>query len=80
MSSKEITAEEIDRGYARLLQEAEAGGYHLNPEVAFTKELVRGLLENTRRYGYQSCPCRLALGIRGRTWILSAPVIIGMPI
>jgi ferredoxin-thioredoxin reductase catalytic subunit len=55
-------SEEVDRLYQRLHREAEAGGYHLNPEVAFTKDLVRGLLINEHRYGYWACPCRLASG------------------
>lgn len=53
---------EIDKLYERLKAEAEAGGYHLNPEVAFTKELVKGLLINQKRYGYPACPCRLSSG------------------
>jgi ferredoxin-thioredoxin reductase catalytic subunit len=53
---------EIDRLFKRLDREAESGGYHLNPDIAFTKDLVRGLLINERRYGYWACPCRLASG------------------
>jgi ferredoxin-thioredoxin reductase catalytic subunit len=59
---KIINDEEIDSVYRRLNREAKASGYHLNPDVAFTKELVRGLLTNERRYGYWACPCRLASG------------------
>ncbi len=58
------TAEEVERAYKRLDQEAESGGYHLNRDVAFTKDLVQGLLINERRYGYWACPCRLASGKR----------------
>ena len=54
--------EEVDPLYKRLSKEAEAGGYHLNPDVLFTKDLVQGLLINERRYGYWACPCRLASG------------------
>ena len=57
-----ISPEEIDRLYKRLDREAEAGGYHLNPDTPFTKELVWGLLVNEKRYGYWACPCRLASG------------------
>ena len=56
------SADEIDQLYRRLDREAEAGGYHLNPDVLFTKDLVRGLIINERRYGYWACPCRLASG------------------
>jgi len=56
------TKEQVDLLYIRLKSEAKAGGYHLNPDVEFTKELIRGLLVNKARYGYQTCPCRLASG------------------
>ena len=58
----EPTQAEIDALYERLYREAEAGGYHLNRDVAFTKDLVRGILVNENRYGYWNCPCRLASG------------------
>ena len=53
---------EVARLYVRLNQEAEAAGYHLNPDIAFTRDLIRGLIVNERRYGYWACPCRLASG------------------
>jgi len=46
----------------RLSEDAERSGYHLNPDREFTLGLARGLLVNESRYGYQSCPCRLASG------------------
>ncbi len=57
-----ISEEKVDTVYKRLKQEAEKSGYHLNPDVEFTKDLVRGLLTNEERYGYWACPCRLASG------------------
>ena len=57
-----LNSAEIDKLYERLIGEAIAGGYHLNPDVEFTKELLKGLLTNEKRYGYWSCPCRLASG------------------
>ena len=53
---------DIDRVYQRLQKEAEEGGYHLNPDVEFAKNLVSGLIVNEKRYGYMACPCRLASG------------------
>jgi ferredoxin-thioredoxin reductase catalytic subunit len=64
MKGTEISQAEIDNLYQRLYREAEAGGYHLNRNADFTKELVRGLLVNERRYGYWACPCRLASGVK----------------
>jgi ferredoxin-thioredoxin reductase catalytic subunit len=57
-----VSPEEIDALYERLDREAEASGYHLNPDVEFTRGLVEGLLVNEKRYGYWACPCRLAAG------------------
>ena len=44
----------MDKVYRRLNNQVEASGYHLNPDVEFTKDLVWGLLLNERRYGYWS--------------------------
>jgi ferredoxin-thioredoxin reductase catalytic subunit len=57
-----VTQEDIDRTYLLLKKDAEAYGYHLNPDVEFTKELVKGILVNEKRFGYWNCPCRLATG------------------
>jgi ferredoxin-thioredoxin reductase catalytic chain len=57
-----ISPKTLDALHARLETEAEASGYHLNPEREFTRDLVEGLLVNEKRYGYWACPCRLATG------------------
>jgi ferredoxin-thioredoxin reductase catalytic chain len=62
MAGKEVSQTDIDTRYDKLNSEAEAGGYHLNPDTEFTKDLVEGLMINDERYGYPSCPCRLASG------------------
>ncbi len=64
MTEAEVIQSEVDRLYGRLNREAEAAGYHLNPDADFTRGLVKSLIINERRYGYQACPCRLASGIR----------------
>jgi ferredoxin-thioredoxin reductase catalytic chain len=64
LTQQEVTAVEIDRLYERLDKEAEASGYHLNPDIEFTKGLVKSLIINEHRYGYWSCPCRLSSGNR----------------
>lgn len=61
----DISPADVDRLYNRLKTDAEASGYHLNPDIEFTKELLHGLLVNERRYGDQACPCRLASGKKG---------------
>ncbi len=62
MTAEHISMQQVEQLYEQLKRDAQAGGYHLNPDVEFTKELVLGLLANELRYGYQSCPCRLASG------------------
>ncbi len=56
--------ERIDQYYQKLKKDAEASGYHLNPDEGFTRELVESLIINEERYGYPSCPCRLSTGVR----------------
>jgi ferredoxin-thioredoxin reductase catalytic chain len=63
MSGKiEIGDAAVDALAGKLQREAEAGGYHLNPDHEFVRELARSLLTNQERYGYWACPCRLASG------------------
>jgi ferredoxin-thioredoxin reductase catalytic subunit/rubredoxin len=64
MNTTAITPESVEQLYKKLYEEAESGGYHLHPDIPFVKNLVRGLIANDLRYGYQSCPCRLASGNR----------------
>jgi len=59
-----MTLEKAQNLYERLKSEAESAGYYLNPDIDFVLELMEGLLTNEKRHGYQSCPCRLATGIR----------------
>jgi ferredoxin-thioredoxin reductase catalytic chain len=56
---EDAAAEDLRR---KLDADAEQGGYHLNPDREFALGLARGLLVNEARYGYPSCPCRLASG------------------
>jgi ferredoxin-thioredoxin reductase catalytic subunit len=55
---------DVEELHKKLKQEAEESGYNLNSDVEFTKELIRSLLINQKRYGYWACPCRLASGIK----------------
>lgn len=58
---EDISNEEVDSFYKDVKKDVEAHGYHLNPNIKFTKELLKGILTNKKRYGYGSCPCRLAV-------------------
>ncbi len=69
----EPAPDEIEAYYKKLKAEAEKGGYLLNPDERFVKQLVRGLLVNTGRYGYPSCPCRIATGVREQDLDIECP-------
>ncbi|MCS7282104.1 MAG: ferredoxin-thioredoxin reductase catalytic domain-containing protein [Anaerolineae bacterium] len=69
----QISREEVEALYQRLYEEAEASGYHLNPDKEFTLALVEGLLVNEARYGYWACPCRLATGIKEKDLDIICP-------
>ena len=73
MTDDKTRQRQIDVTFERLNTEAEAGGYHLNPDAEFTKELIDGLLVNETRYGYPSCPCRLASGDKSRDLDIICP-------
>ena len=46
----------------RAESDAKTYGYYLNPDPEFLRNLLEGLKSNEERYGYPSCPCRLASG------------------
>ncbi|HUL61822.1 MAG TPA: ferredoxin-thioredoxin reductase catalytic domain-containing protein [Methanocella sp.] len=62
MSPADVTDGAVEALHRQIVREAEQGGYRVNPDVPFAKALARGLLVNQARYGYISCPCRLAAG------------------
>ena len=68
-----VSPTEIDRLYKKLSDEAEAAGYHINPDIAMTRALLQGLLVNEKRYGYPACPCRLASGVKGEDLDIICP-------
>ncbi|MFX1565207.1 MAG: ferredoxin-thioredoxin reductase catalytic domain-containing protein [Promethearchaeota archaeon] len=46
----------------RAENNAKASGMYLCPDPDFLQNLLEGLKDNEERYGYGSCPCRLASG------------------
>ncbi len=62
MNSNDVTDEELEKFYQNVKKDVEAHGYNLNPDVEFTKYLLKNILLNEKRYGYGACPCRLASG------------------
>lgn len=57
----------------RLKEDAEAAGCHLNPDDEWTLRLAEGLVTNEERYGYRSCPCRLASGVKAKDLDIICP-------
>jgi ferredoxin-thioredoxin reductase catalytic subunit len=55
----EVTLEMVRQ---RAEADARSNGYYLNPDPKFLQSLLEGLKRNEERYGYPSCPCRLASG------------------
>jgi ferredoxin-thioredoxin reductase catalytic subunit/rubredoxin len=62
LENKEPSQGEVDALFEKTKSDAESAGYHLNPDAEFAKELIKSLLINEKRYGYQACPCRLSSG------------------
>ena len=54
-----ITLEKVRQ---RADADAKTYGYYLNPDPSFLQDLLDGLKKNEERYGYPSCPCRVASG------------------
>lgn len=54
-----ITLEQVRR---RAEEDAKSRGYSLNYDQPFLTDLLEGLRKNEERFGYPSCPCRIAAG------------------
>jgi len=72
-SEPAVSQDDINRLYLKLKKETEATGYFLNPDVNFTKSLVKALLINEDRYSYWACPCRLVEGIKSEDLDIVCP-------
>lgn len=55
-------AEEAQKLYGQLRKLQEPKGYFFNADTQMTMALLEQLLATKSRYGYMSCPCRLASG------------------
>jgi len=71
-----MTAEEL---YPILSPYAESQGIRLNKDREFVMDILRGLLTNERRYGYRSCPCRLAWGKKEQDADIICPCVYRDP-
>jgi ferredoxin-thioredoxin reductase catalytic chain len=53
---------DIEKLYETLKKIQEPKGFFFNRDKERVFELLKGLMINRERYGYMSCPCRLASG------------------
>ncbi|MFZ5758188.1 MAG: ferredoxin-thioredoxin reductase catalytic domain-containing protein [Thermodesulfobacteriota bacterium] len=70
---------EVDKLHETLKKSQEPKGYFFNKEKEKTFDLLRGLMINKDRYGYMSCPCRLASGVREEDRDIICPCIYREP-
>ncbi|HNR13505.1 MAG TPA: ferredoxin-thioredoxin reductase catalytic domain-containing protein [Thermodesulfobacteriota bacterium] len=74
-----MSDEEVQRLYDFLKKTQEAKGYYFNQDLEITYDLLNGLLEKRKRYGYVSCPCRLASGDREWDQDITCPCVYREP-
>jgi ferredoxin-thioredoxin reductase catalytic subunit len=71
-----MTAERL---FEILGKYAESQGIQLNKDKEYVIEILRGLLTNESRYGYRSCPCRLAAGVKEQDADIICPCVYRNP-
>lgn len=57
-----VTTKQIEGLFEWIKNTADAFGCKVNPDKTALQGILDGLIKNERRYGYRSCPCRLASG------------------
>ena len=65
--------------YEMIKKVQEPKGYFFNKDKDMVLGLLRGLLTNNGRYGYMSCPCRLASGDYEKDRDIVCPCIYRAP-
>ena len=70
---------DVEQLYEMLRKVQEPKGYFFNEAKDRVVDLLQGLLVNKERYGYMSCPCRLASGDRERDKDLICPCVYREP-
>ena len=68
-----------DRLHEVLSKYAASKGQQLNRDNEFVLDILAGLLRNEERYGYRSCPCRLASGLKERDADIICPCVYKDP-
>ncbi len=70
---------EKEQLYEMLKKVQEPKGYYFNRDKERVLELLEALITNKERYGYMSCPCRLAAGDREKDKDIICPCIYRAP-
>jgi ferredoxin-thioredoxin reductase catalytic subunit len=70
---------EVEKLYEILKRVQEPKGYWFNRDKKRVFELLEALLVNKERYGYMSCPCRLASGDRQMDEDIVCPCVYRAP-
>lgn len=65
--------------YKSLQSIQEGIGYFFNKNEEQVESLLQGLLTNKERYGYMSCPCRLASGNKDKDRDIICPCVYRGP-
>lgn len=71
-----MTAERL---FEILTKYAESQGIQLNKDKEYVMDILEGLLTNESRYGYRSCPCRLASGVKEKDADIICPCVYRDP-
>jgi ferredoxin-thioredoxin reductase catalytic chain len=67
-----MTSDEL---YAMLKKVQEPKGFFFNKDKDWVLAILKDLLINKERYGYMSCPCRLATGDREKDLDIICPCV-----
>ena len=70
---------DVEKLYEMLRKTQEPKGYYFNKDTDRIFELLDGLLTNRKRYGYMSCPCRLASDDREKDKDIICPCVYRAP-
>ncbi len=70
---------EVEKLYEMLQKVQEPKGYFFNKDRQMVFDILGGLIENRRRYGYMSCPCRLGSGKREEDKDIICPCVYRAP-
>ena len=70
---------EAEQLYEMLRKMQEPKGYFFSRDKDWVLDILRGLLTNKERYGYMSCPCRLASGDREKDKDIICPCVYRAP-